>query len=146
MPSRDELIALAKAEAAAQGLDPTLVCAVCEQESSWYPWAMRYEPAFYERYVRPLGLSPTESTLRSFSFGLMQIMGQTARELGFKARSLGELLDPSQCVHYGCLKLAACLRLADGDVQAGLLKYNGGSNPDYPSQVMARMASYPPGT
>jgi soluble lytic murein transglycosylase-like protein len=146
MPSRDELIALAKAEAAAQGLDPTLVCAVCEQESGWDSWAIRYEDAFWQKYESHLSIAPTEGRARAFSWGLMQIMGQTARELGFKARSLGELLDCQVGLHFGCLKLAACLRLADGDVQAGLLKYNGGSNPDYPSQVMARMASYPPGT
>jgi soluble lytic murein transglycosylase-like protein len=52
MPT-DALISLARAAAAAHSLDPALVCAVCEQESSWDPFAIRYEPAFYDRYVAP---------------------------------------------------------------------------------------------
>jgi soluble lytic murein transglycosylase-like protein len=39
-----QFIALARKAAAAQSLDPALVCAVVEQESAWNPWAMRYEP------------------------------------------------------------------------------------------------------
>ena len=38
-----ELIELAKRKALQHGLDPTLVCAVVEQESAWNPYAVRYE-------------------------------------------------------------------------------------------------------
>lgn len=45
------LVTLARKAAASQSLDPALVCAVVEQESNWNPWAMRYEPAFFSKYV-----------------------------------------------------------------------------------------------
>ncbi len=45
---------LARKAAAAQALDPALVCAVVEQESSWNPWAIRYEPVFFSKYVASL--------------------------------------------------------------------------------------------
>ena len=32
--------------------------AVVEQESGWNPWAMRYEPAFFSKYVAPLSPAP----------------------------------------------------------------------------------------
>jgi soluble lytic murein transglycosylase-like protein len=87
LPSRAELISLARAAALAHSLDPALVCAVCEQESAWNPWAIRYEPGFLARYVAPLftagKISATEAYARSFSWGLMQVMGQVAREHGF---------------------------------------------------------------
>src|ERR1700735_1296507 len=82
------LIALARTAAAQHSLDPALVCAIVEQESAWDPHAIRYEPAFRTRYVAPLGLAPTEEVARSMSWGLMQVMGQVAREHGFTAKSL----------------------------------------------------------
>ncbi len=89
LPTRAELISLARAAATAHSLDPALVCAVVEQESAWNPWAIRYEPGFLARYVAPLftagKISATEAYARSFSWGLMQIMGQVAREHGFGA-------------------------------------------------------------
>ncbi len=124
------------------GLDPALVAAVCEQESEWNPWAVRYEPAFYLRYIEPMNLnSHTEAQMRSASFGLMQIMGQTAREFGFDGRFLTELCDPDQGVLYGCRKLQKCFSI-HGDAETALLAYNGGSNKDYPAQVLARVAHY----
>jgi soluble lytic murein transglycosylase-like protein len=125
------------------GLDPKIVCAVCEQESDWYPWAVRWEPAFYQRYIVPMNLvaQPTEAQLRACSFGLMQIMGQTAREFGFGKTFLTELCDPDTGVEFGCKKLQKCFSV-HGDAETSLLAYNGGSNPNYPSQVLARVKNY----
>lgn len=137
-----ELTDIARAIATNHGLDPALICAVCEQESGWQPWAIRFEPAFYTRYVEPQNLAPTEAYARSFSWGLMQIMGQVAREQGFDGRFLAELCDPSTGVEYGCRKLARCLAKAGGDVSQALQFYNGGGNPNYASQVVNRMSKY----
>lgn len=136
--TRDGLMQLAENAAAAHGLDPALVKAVCHHESgNWQPWAIRYEPGFYSRYIEKMaGLSATEKTARAFSYGLMQIMGQTARELGFDGEYLAELLDPVINIEYGCRKLAKCLERTYGDVPAALLQYNGGGNPSYPNLVL----------
>ena len=80
-----ELVALARCAAETHALWPELVCAIVEQESSWNPWALRYEPEFYEKYVAPQIArgaidDVTESRARAFSWGLMQVMGQAARE------------------------------------------------------------------
>src|SRR5258708_6799425 len=105
-----EIIELARAIAAAHGLDPALVCAVIEQESAWNPWAVRYEPGFLSRYVAPLytagKLSATEAYTRSMSWGLMQVMGQAAPDFAFAEESLPELCDPATGVDVGCLVLA----------------------------------------
>jgi hypothetical protein len=92
---RTALIALARAAAAQHSLNPALICAIVEQESAWDPHAIRYEPAFRTRYVAPLGLPPTGEVARSISWGLMQVMGQVAREHGFTAKSLAALCDPA---------------------------------------------------
>lgn len=134
------LIEQAKEAARGFQLDPAIVCAVIEQESNWNLYAIRYEDAFFQRYVAPIGLSPTEGRARAFSWGLMQVMGQTARELGFKA-DIPQLCDPLFGILYGCKKLALCFK-ATGDARAALLRYNGGSNPAYPDQVLARTAKY----
>src|SRR5215472_4694392 len=90
-----QLVTLARKAAAAQSLDPTLVCAVVEQECGWNPWAICYEPLFFSKYVAPLytnnKISASEAYARGFSWGLMQVMGQVAREAGFDALFLSAL-------------------------------------------------------
>lgn len=124
------------------GLDPSLVCAVCARESSWNPDATRYEAGFYSRYISSMkGLSDEEKTLRATSFGLMQIMGQTAREQGFDG-NLETLFEPVNSLTQGCKKLRSCLARESNDVQAALLRYNGGGATDYPALVMKHYADY----
>ena len=107
MPPASDLLALARAAAAYHELDSALVCAIVEQESAWNPHAIRYEPAFRTRYVAPLGLPPTEEIARSISWGLMQVMGQVAREHGFQAKFLSALCDPALGLDIGCAVLAS---------------------------------------
>lgn len=155
--TQDEMIALAKQAAARHGLAPEIVCAVCEQESSWNPWAIRYEPAFRQRYVAPLGLPPTEEIARSTSWGLMQVMGETAREAGFSEKFLSALADPATGLEFGCIVLAGKFRRValpvtegaasgalapDELVRSGLELWNGGANPDYAAQTLARADKY----
>lgn len=137
------LIDQVKYQARLYGVDPALACAVVEQESSWDVWAMRFEPAFYNRYVEPIaGLTPTESEARAFSWGLFQVMGQVAREQGFTHPFLSMLCDPDIGISVGCKKLKQCLDAEGGDVNKALLRWNGGGDSYYPSQVQARMAKY----
>jgi soluble lytic murein transglycosylase-like protein len=124
-------------------LDPALVCAVAEQESGWNPWAIRFEPAFERRYIHPtLPEAPTTLELtKAMSFGLMQIMGEVAIELGFAGRFLSELCDPDVGLDYGCKKLRQCFDKHSFDVEA-LLAYNGGGDLTYPDLVLARLPHY----
>ncbi len=143
-----ELIVLAQQKAARHDLYPDLVCAICEQESNWNPWAVRYEPGFFARYVAPAYTSSphpwtiTEAQARATSWGLMQVMGQVAREYGFKGAFLTELCDPAVGLEIGCLVLAAKLAAAEGNVQKALLLWNGGANAQYPDEVLARAEKY----
>jgi soluble lytic murein transglycosylase-like protein len=142
MAPTTELVALARTIASAHGLDPALVCAVVEQESAWDAYAIRYEPGFRARYVAPLDLPPTEEIARSISWGLLQVMGQVAREHGFQRPFLSALCDPSAGLTFGCIVLAAKLAAGSDNVARGLARWNGGGNPEYASQVLARVARY----
>ena len=141
-----EDIELARRTAAAHGLDPALVCAVIEQESAWNPWAVRYEPGFLSRYIAPLytagKFSATEAYTRSMSWGLMQVMGQVAREFGFTEPSLAALCEPLLGIDFGCKVLAARVARAKGDIPAALQAWNGGANPNYDAEVLARKRNY----
>jgi soluble lytic murein transglycosylase-like protein len=141
MPPTD-LVTLTRTIAIRHELDPALVCAVVEQESAWDPHAIRYEPAFRARYISPLGLAPTEEIARSISWGLMQVMGQVARELGFAGNFLSALCDPGIGLDTGCTALAAKLSRADGNVSRALTLWNGGASLDYAPEVLARAAKY----
>ena len=141
-----QLIAAARKAAAAQSLDPALVCAVVEQESGWNPWAIRYEPLFFAKYVAGLytnnKVSASEAYARGFSWGLMQVMGQVAREAGFDALYLSALCDPEQGLAVGCKVLRKKFDAAAGDTTRALLSWNGGGNPAYAAQVLAREPHY----
>src|SRR6266699_7244427 len=137
----EELIALAQRAAEAHALWPDLVCAIVEQESAWNPWALRYEPAFYEKYTAPqiargAIADVTESRARAFSWGLMQVMGQVAREYGFAGASLASLCDPAVGLEIGCRVFAAKLAAAEGNVTRALLLWNGAGNREYPAAVL----------
>ena len=136
-----ELVELAKRVAGKYRLDPALVCAVCEQESEWRPWAVRMEPAFYAKYTQPMTLSDTEEYTRAISWGLMQVMGETARECGYDRKFLSELCDPEMGLEFGCRKLLRSVTKT-ANTHDALLKYNGGGNPKYAEEVLARMDKY----
>lgn len=136
------LVDLAMHLAGQAGIDPALACAVIEQESAWDPWSIRYEPAFYQRYVVPLKLGDiTEAQMRATSWGLMQVMGEVAREEGYTG-NLPALCDPTIGITAGLQHLHRKLSHASGDVEQALLAWNGGGNTDYPAQVIARMPTY----
>jgi soluble lytic murein transglycosylase-like protein len=140
------LISLARKAASAHSLDPSLVCAIVEQESSWNPWAIRYEPAFFARYVAPLytnnKVSASEAYARGFSWGLMQVMGQVARENGYAEPFLSALCDPTDALEIGCRVLRKKFDAAAHDTARALLLWNGGSDSAYPVQVLARRTHY----
>lgn len=140
------LIPLAKKIATAEGCDPVLIAAMIEQESAWQPWAIRYEPAFMARYVAKLYTTgevktATEAYGRAFSWGLLQTLGQVAREHGFDG-PLAQLCDPQTGVSVGCRVWLNKLKMAKGDVHQGLLYWNGGSAKEYADQVLARKIRY----
>ena len=143
---KQEIIAAAKLKASQHQLDPALVCAIIEQESNWNTWAIRYEPAFLAKYVSPLyavgTISATEAWTRSMSWGLMQVMGQVAREQGYRASFLSNLCDPWEGIEVGCQVFAHKLERAGGDVTKALLLWNGGGRPEYAGEVLARMVKY----
>ncbi len=107
---------------------------------------MRYEPAFFSKYVASLytnnKVSATEAYARGFSWGLMQVMGQVAREAGFDALFLSALCDPEQGLAVGCKVLRKKFDAMAGDTTRALLAWNGGANPTYAAQVIARRAHY----
>ena len=141
-----QLLTLARNAAAAQALDPGLICAVIEQESGWNPWAMCYEPAFFAKYVASFytnnKISASEAYARGFSWGLMQVMGQVAREAGFDAPFLSALCDPEQGLAVGCKVFRKKFDAMAGDTTRALLAWNGGANPAYAAQVLARRSHY----
>ena len=127
------------------GLPPEIVCGQVERESSWETNATRYEPAFFVRYIEPMIDSGAladmqEAKNRATSFGLLQIMGQVARELGYDG-PLESLLIPEIGLAWGCEKLAKCLSSA-GNIAAALQRYNGGNNPNYAAEVMQNSQKY----
>ncbi len=121
--SKAKLIFLARDMAERKGIDPALVCSLCEVESAWQPWAVRYERGYQYLYgleredpaeddsvedtlwgwivvmdrlhnaVPTTSSHNTEVASQRTSWGLMQIMGAVARERGLKGW-LTRLLQP----------------------------------------------------
>lgn len=152
---QDEIYKWAKA----YRLTPSLVASVAWHEScGGCVYAERFEPHWYKRLshltrkdLEAFGFVPLsppsleqEKRGRSSSYGLMQILGQTAREQGFKGRFMAELFDIPTNIYFGCKILAAKrkqiekTRKPESDEESTrlmLLAYNGGGNPDYPNYI-----------
>lgn len=114
--------------------------------------AMRFEKDFYDRYLA--GKTPdfrpdyssweTERIGRATSWGLMQIMGETARCCGFRGW-FPELCRPESGLEWGCryLRRLADRYLADGGWPTVMRAYNGGPgnrhklDSPYPGKILA---------
>jgi len=108
-------------------LDPYLVYGIIQSESSEMPDAMRYERNFHRwLMMRKPELTFVESCPRSFSYGLMQILGQTAIETGFSDRPWDDLFIPEVNINLGCKFLRSLLDNLDGDTQLAIAGYNAG--------------------
>lgn len=143
-------------------LDRHLVAAICVQESggiyvlpdgSCNPAAIRPEPRFWQTYQagirRWIEGSPQPhdnrwyqyEDLYSCSYGLMQVMYQTALEHGFTGKFPTELCIPEVGLYYGCKILAHHRNKTAGPpsnapMTAALLRYNGGGDTFYPTKIM----------
>ena len=135
-----------KKSAAANGFDWRLIAAIIIRESSANPYAIRVERGFWKRYSPNYKkMIPQNHPARRWldfpdvfasSYGLMQIMFGVAYEHGFRRKFPTELLDPEINIDMGCRILERKVRISGGSIQGGLLKYNGGGDPDYPQKVM----------
>lgn len=95
------------------GLDPILVTAIIMQESAGDTYARRFEKSYYEhqRFLDPERFaessqisSETEKIDQATSWGLMQVMGVVAREVGYIGK-LSKLLIPERGIYWACKKL-----------------------------------------
>lgn len=111
------------------GGDIALVAGWAFHESAgFHVHAVRYEPAFYDRYVDDelKEKDPTEARCRAMSWGLFQIMGQVARERGFDGRFLPKLCDPEVNARIAADHLEWGRSRGDGSWDQALAAYNGG--------------------
>lgn len=138
-------------------LDPFTVAAVVSRESEGNPWVMRREPDYpylFDRETRqavrrkdvnsqtfPGG--PVEMLGQTQSWGLMQVMGAIAREMGHEGR-FSSLLDSATNFEIGC-RFPAQLQARWGEFD-GLAAYHVGhpSIAGEPRRPTHRSSSVPP--
>lgn len=110
------------------------------RESSGDPYAFRYEPNFWRKYIKnnPDALGRKYGPLAACSFGLMQIVLETALELGFDGRPEDLFVDRIS-LGWGAKKMQALVLWAGGEYPKALSAYNGGSGravgPPFPNQI-----------
>lgn len=126
-----------------------------EQESSWDPEAIREEPAFYRRYIEEDHAGRREAWSLAMSWGILQVMGSTAREMGFEGRYLSALCQPALGLYFGVKYLRHQMERGDGTHSQGLAAYNGGlggnrtapyRRQEYVDDVVHRARRYAEGT
>jgi hypothetical protein len=92
-------------------VDKFVVASIIKVESNGNPWVSRFESkikTFYlsKDHAKATGQSEiTEQIHQGMSFGLMQVLGLTARRMGFD-QPLGRLFDVPTNLYYGCTLLA----------------------------------------
>lgn len=113
------------------GLLPALLGAFVAVESSGNPDAVRFEPNY--RYLSDiqanadrLGISPeAEKKNQQTSWGLVQIMGATARWLGFRD-PMEKLCEPETGLLWGCIYLSRLINKYK-TLEDAVASYNAGS-------------------
>lgn len=157
--------------AVCRSLDPMLVGGLIAVESTFNAYAWNPEPnyryfwnvhtnkpfrvvtnpeiasAFSPKDFPSLAGDPDQEWwAQQSSWGLMQVMGALARELGFAGPYLPELTSPEKNLAIGCVQLRRLLDWANGDTERALAAYNGGKvgnlsrplrNQAYASNVLA---------
>lgn len=124
-------INLIESKSKACKLDPYLVAAICWHESRGSVYAVRFEEKYRwlwkpDKFAKKNAItSLTEETLQKHSFGLMQIMGATARWLGYDG-ALPALYKPENNLYWGT-KYLAYLVEKHGDEVESIAAYNAGS-------------------
>lgn len=115
------------------GVDPHLIMAIIQKESGGNTWATRYEPGSekwvtddYQIICHGLRITPqTERQAQMHSWGLGQVMGFTARKIGFKGH-LASLCDREIGINYTCLILND-IKKRYKDLEEIISSYNQGS-------------------
>jgi len=127
---KPEIKKIATEKAEEFGIDPALVQAFIMVESSGNPLATRYEANFYKRYIAPMlhenAITLEEATGRATSWGLIQVMGQVAREKGFK-EPFETLLIPEEGLHWGLKHLKRFIKKYPDNLDDAIVSYNAGS-------------------
>lgn len=138
-PPNAPLIDLIKSEAVFRKLPWELVYAICQVESSLNPLATRYEPNFRWLVGNIDTMTPLERHGQMTSWGLMQVMGSVARELGFAGQFDDNcaLFLPSINLFYGCLHLRR-FKAKYNEWPDVIAAYNAGS----PRRVMGSVGAY----
>jgi soluble lytic murein transglycosylase-like protein len=118
----------------------SLLAAIVQEESRFDQWAVRTEP-HYKRKIKVIrdaerwslahaGVPSlaTEIDDRARSIGLMQVMGEVAREQGYSARFLSQLHEPEHGIEQGAILLRRLLTRYRSDTLSAISAYNQGDN------------------
>jgi hypothetical protein len=143
-----EVYDITKKLAPGYSFDPILITAICEQESSYNPQAVRLENGFLVRYLSKSTLSPIIKALFATSFGLMQCLGQSLREIGYitnpsaivnTVQQLDLFLgNPAFQIEWGMKWLDQKRKHAGDDPESFLQAWNGGGDAQYSRKVLDR--------
>lgn len=140
-------------EAACEGrpFSAKLVAAIVQVESGGVRWRTRYERDFRytvspREFARRLGITElTEEIHQKTSWGLMQVMGGTARDEGFQGH-LTSLVEVSEGLYWGCTYLERKWDRYNGSIPEVVSAYNSGhavkfgewfSNQEYVDRVLS---------
>lgn len=148
--SESDIWTFCRREGASQDIDPFLLLGVCRQEAKrtreglYIPDWPRLEQGFFYKYIADKPYDPVTKVLLSTSWGVMQMMGESLRELGFLPAEENKstifinqyCINPGLQVETGTKWLKKKIGIAQGNTEKGLLYWNGGSDVAYPSKVL----------
>ena len=109
--TKSSIEAIVNSTASKYNVEPALIKAIIESESNWNPNAYRSEPH-----------------IKDASWGLMQVLLQTAREVsGNSSLTTSELLKPEVNIDIGTRYIAKQLIRYSGNIKNAISAYNAGT-------------------
>ena len=153
MLTKSQIIKALKDECERQDLDPILMQAIMEHESSYIAKKVKFERGFIwyykvNDYAQLYGITQeSEQYFQKFSWGLFQVMGGSARE--FFTGFMTDLLDEVTNIRVGCAyfkKHCEVFQYVNDQIVSynegpGFKKVNGAYNPEGQAYLHAVLAA-----
>lgn len=131
LEQREKLLPLVREKALKYNLDYKLLDAIIQVESSYNIYAVRFE-AKSKSFVIPSKFAKinfitdeTEEMLQKFSWGICQVMGSTARWLGYQG-PIPHLCNADTNLNWAC-RFISRLKDQHGVIENIIASYNAGS-------------------
>lgn len=139
--SRPQLVLLAERASLDAGVEPSLLCGLCDVASDWNPGKLEYHHNLTILFDAWRDVDPREEAYQNYRWGVSQVLGSSAREAGYQ-KPLGTLIEPIDNLSIAACVLRKCLDQCGGNADRGLVLWYRVIGSAFPTLVLSKAPAY----